>query len=52
MYVCVTLIWMLSHETLSPFPQKKDIDMHFSVFTTSDGGGVEFLSALECEVLL
>ena len=27
--VCVSLIWMLSLETLSPFPQQKDMDMHF-----------------------
>jgi len=33
--VCVSLIWTLSLETLSPIPQHKDVDMHFSVFTTS-----------------
>jgi len=33
---------MLSLETLSPVPQQKDMDMHFSVFTTSDVWGWNF----------
>ena len=28
-YVCMSLIWMKSLETLSPVPQQKDMDMHF-----------------------
>jgi len=42
---------MLSREALSSVPQQ-DMDIHFSVFTTSYVWGVKFLSALECEVLL
>jgi len=37
--VCVSLIWMLSFEPLSPVPQPKDMDMQFSVFTASDVWG-------------
>ena len=50
-YMCMSLIWMKSLETLSPVPQQKDMDMHFQ-FHNQWCVGVEFLSTLECEVLL